>query len=257
MKKAFGSRVGVAHASAARCRLATSAFTLTELVAVIAVVAVLAALLLPALAKSKTKAVTTQCINNNKEMALSFSMWGDDHNEGRYPWNDGKGKIGPDPLRTNWFTQQRYLQNSRALTCPADLKRIPMKNWDVMLNAFDFRLNLSYMFCADAVPKKPRLFLTSDNYLSTDYPANNTLALPDNPADGSRHSFSRPLSTRRGWVNNVRHMQVGVSSFADGSASTLSSEKLQEHMLFVFDHYLTASTDTLKFMLPQYSTVPY
>jgi prepilin-type N-terminal cleavage/methylation domain-containing protein len=257
MKKAFGSRVGVARSLTARCRLSLTAFTLTELLLVIAIVAILACLLLPLLSKAKAKAITSQCINNNKEMAVSFAMWGHDHNEGKYPWNDGKGKVGPDPLRTNWITQQRYLRNCRALTCPADVKRVPIKDWDVMLREFNFRLNLSYMFCADSLPKKPMFFLTSDNYLSTDYPANNTWALPDNPANGSRHSFSRVECNRRGWVNNVRHVNLGVSSFADGSVSTLSSQELQERLLFVFDHYLTASTDTLKFMLPQYSNVPY
>ena len=92
---------------------------------VIAIIAILAALLLPALARAKAKALTANCISNNKQISLSFTMWGDDNNDGKYPWSDGPGKIGPDPLRTNWFTLQPYLKNPRVLTCPADRQRTP------------------------------------------------------------------------------------------------------------------------------------
>jgi hypothetical protein len=96
----------------------------------------LAALLLPALARAKGKAQSISCVNNMKQIGLSFRTWAID-NDGNNPFNLSTNKGGTLELSMpgsdgfdrnaafHFQVMSNELSTPRILVCPADSKRQP------------------------------------------------------------------------------------------------------------------------------------
>ena len=115
-------------------------FTLIELLVVIAIIAILAGMLLPALAKSKTKAQGIACMANSRQMMLAWRLYVDDNLDrvpqsyGAKAWVQGNLDFSSNP--SNWDINQDikksvlwpYCGNAAGIwKCPADKSTVLYK----------------------------------------------------------------------------------------------------------------------------------
>ena len=181
------------------------AFTLVELLVVIALVALFAAMLLPA-GSNRGKAQRIICVNNLKQLNVTFKMWANDNN-GKYPQEVSTNIYGVMEFveQGNVASIFQVLTNQTfplwILYCPADTNRF----YETNLANLDNR-NISYFVGLDATEDNPQSILLGDD----------NLAVNGKPVQSGVLNLTSNNAVE--WTNE-RHHRAGNIAFADGSAA--------------------------------------
>jgi prepilin-type N-terminal cleavage/methylation domain-containing protein len=224
-----------------KTRKQKKAFTLIELLVVIAIIAILAAMLLPALAAAKKKALRIQCVGNLKQIGLSYRLWGGDNGD-KYPMavpegmggaqghvshTDNNGGVASATITYGpwnaFLVMSNYLMAAKVLFCPADgiTTHTNTAVWPAAFLGNPFCV--SYFVGADVTEKDPQMILAGDGNIGVgtglNAPAASGLANmfgDQTPAKVCNPAAVDP-STGWAWTQNDLHQSRGNLIMSDGS----------------------------------------
>jgi len=217
------------------------AFTLIELLVVIAIIAILAAMLLPALAAAKKKAQKIACVNNLKQIGLSFRLWSGDNGD-KNPMQLFTGQGGeadfisrcvPAPGPTTpvpywpWMEfvcMSNQLSTTKIIYCPSDnLHTQANTNFAAITSS----ANISYFVNGDALEGDPQMVMTGDDGIGAGGAGNavSGARFNNNP---NYLQYTAAAASGNGWAWSAdMHNGSGNAQLSDGSVQSLTINGLK------------------------------
>ena len=204
-----------------------SGFTLIEFLFVVVVLTVFVALLLPGLARRNVRSAKINCVNNLKQIGLSFRQWALDNND-KFPMqvsvtNGGTMElIGNGNVFVHFLVMSNELSTPKLLFCPQETNPNRQAAWTFSSTSspgypsaipFTNDHNVSYFVGLDARENSPQTIIAGDDNLAI------------RGARVNRGILSLWTNTPVAWTKE-RHVNQGNFCFADGSVQGLSSKAL-------------------------------
>jgi prepilin-type processing-associated H-X9-DG protein len=205
-----------------------------DVIAILAAVFVVAMVVLPMLAKSRAKPSRINCVNNIKQVGLSFRLWSGDNND-KYPMQVSTNEGGTMELVSagavfpHFMVMSNELSTPKILCCPTEYEKSGRKFAYDFTNLTDN--NISYFVAPEADEMLPEMWLCGDRNLAT----NNTALKPG--------LFTLTTNSAMQWTSGM-HSNHGNICFADGSAQQYANAKLQASATNALRAYFEATTNT-------------
>lgn len=203
------------HRGKRRRRIRGSSFV--DVLIIVATVFLMGAVVLPRFARTKCGAPRISCVNNLKQVGLSFRIYANDNND-RYPMAVPESEGGAEEAvaRGDVFRIFQVMSNElsvpKTILCPADWKnRSAATNWTQLSNS-----NISYLVGLDAADTRPDMILSGDRDIAEGGQLLTGLV---------NLTTNRPVAWHR-----LLHQEGGNIGLADGSVQQFNDSLLRRHL---------------------------
>jgi hypothetical protein len=193
------------------------AFGLPDLLALLVVIGLGLLFVAGAYPRRAQSVVRISCVNNLKQIGLSFRIWAGD-NKDRFPMQvstneDGTMELGATNVFAHFRAMSNELNTPKVILCPEDKKHTPATNFLADLN----NSRVSYFIGLDANETNATMLLAGDRNLVI------SKALPSNPL---LLLSNQPVS----WTREI-HKDCGNIALADASVQQLTTSALRAYLI--------------------------